>query len=852
MIESYTLANGLQVLLAPTNAAPVVALQAWVNVGSVDEEEHEAGLAHFLEHMMFKGTSTRGVGQIAQEVEGVGGQINAWTSFQETTYHMVLPADAATTGLTILSDILRDSVFDEEERVKEAEVILEEIKQGEDIPSQKVAQALFDNAYSEHRCRRPIIGYAETVRGFSRDDLVRFYRKWYNPGNILLVVAGDFATASMKRRIRQRFGDWKGRNTRHIKQKEPAQTQLRLKTLREDTQESYLQMGFHTPSPLHEDTYALELLAVILGQGGSSRLYLELERNQQCVNGISAYVYSLNDRGLFLIGAPIPPGSEQQAMEGIFREIARIQAQPPSIEELEKARTAVESDAVYLRQSVQGLARTIGSYQTMAGDYTYEDRFYRGIAQVKREDITRVASQYLKLEQATICAMTPKDQEGEPFRLNRRSITSLFAKQQKACLMPVYDGNASQVMQAMLPNGVRLLLKEVHHAPMVSIRAAMLGGLRGETAKNNGISQVLAQLLTSGTKRYDAVHIAETVDRMAASLNGFAGRNSIGMQAEFLQRSATQGMELFAECMLRPSFPEEELERTRRLFLEEIRSQEDQLASKTFQIFSKALYPKHPYGLSALGSTESISSLTTQQVSRFYRKWLHPENLVISVVGDIDAPRTAEQLAHLFGELGGGSFKPPQPKVDPAPDAIRKVVFEKDRMQAHVLLGFLGTTLYDPDHYVFQVLNAVLAGQGGRLFMELRDRLSLAYSVSSSSLELLDPGCFAVYIATSPEKVDTAVNGILEQLDLMCRKRVPRAELKRVLRYLAGAHAISLQYNGAQAMSYTLNELYGLGFDYGERYQEAIQQVTAADIQRVAQTYFQFDKYVLAITRPPQ
>lgn len=850
MTLCYTLDNGLTVLLEPTHAAPVVAMQAWVGVGSADETEQEAGLAHFHEHMLFKGTERRGVGEIAQEVEGVGGQINAWTSFNETTYHLVLPAASTSKGLDILADVLSHSIFDPDELEKESEVILEEIKQGQDSPAQKIGQALFANVFTQHPYRLPIIGNEKTVRGFTRKDLVRFYKKWYAPNNMTLVVAGDFEVPTIKRRIRKLFGGMEHRTIRRKKHKEPKQTQLRLKTLREDVQESYLQLGFNIPSALHEDSYALELLAVILGQGGSSRLYQELERNRQCVNGIASYAYTMKDHGLFLITSPLPPGQEKAAIDGILEEVVKIQNALPARDEVEKARTAVESDAIYMRQSVQGVARALGYYHSVAGDYRFEETFYRNIAQVKREDVQRVARKYLQLDNLTLCVMTPKNTDEKPFRLNRRSIESTFNRFQKAVEAPAISKASSEVKRYTLSNGVRLLLKEVRHAPMVSMRAAMLGGLRAETAKNNGIGQLTVQLLSQGTPRRDAIEIAQTVDSMAASLGGFSGRNSLGMQMECLSRTFDPSLELFAECLLEPTFPEEELERVRRLFLEEIRSQEDQVASKTFQLFTKTLFPKHPYGLPSMGSADTVSGLTRLQIQRYYKRLLNPENLVLSIVGDMDAERTAQRMESLFSTLHSSPFKAPQPKIDPAPTSIRKATWTKDKMQAHLFLGFYGTTLYDPDHYAFQVLNAVLAGQGGRLFMELRDKMSLAYSVSSSSLELLDPGCFAVYMATSPNKVDTAIEGILRELDKMRKRPITKAEHKRVLQYLAGSHAISLQYNGAQAMSYALNELYDLGFDYSEHYQEALRQVTPQQVQEVAQKYFQLDRYVLAMTQP--
>lgn len=850
---SYELDNGLKVLLAPSDAAPVVAIQAWVQVGSADESAEEAGLAHFHEHMLFKGTQRRGVGQIAQEVEGHGGQINAWTSFEQTTYHLVLPSEALDQGLDILSDILGHSAFDAEELSKESEVILEEIKQGKDNPGQKLSQAMFSETFKAHPYRRPIIGTEETVRSFQREDLLRFYRKWYAPNNIVLVVAGAFEEAATKEQIKTLFGPREASSSTHERTQEPQPEGLRLKALQEDIQESQLQIAFRIPPALHEDIYALEALAVILGQGQSSRLFHELERNRRCVNGISSYVYALREAGLFVISAAVPEGSEEQALQGILEQIALLQQRPPSRQEVDKAITSIESDAVYLRQSVQGMARTLGYYQSMAGDYRFEETFYKEIAGVQRRDIQRVAKEHLLLDRAVICLMTPQHAE-ETYELDQEKIEAYNASLQpyEGDEAPAIVGMAQGVQRIVLGNGVRLVLKEVSHAPMASIRAAMQGGLRAETKENNGISMLSAQLLTNGTNSFDAIELARTIDGMAGSLGGFAGRNSLGLQGEFLTKTFDRGLELFAECLLAPQFPEPEIERMRRLFLEDIKAQEDQPAYQTFRAFSKTLFPTHPYGLPSSGSAESISALTREQLQGFYQGLLNPENLVVSIVGDIDPEEVAFRLDTMLGGMAAEPFEAPAPSLDAPPEEIRRVLLHKDKLQAHIFLGFMGTTIYKPDHYAFQVLNEVLAGQGGRLFLELRDKMSLAYSVSSTSLELLDPGCFAVYIATSPNKVETAIQAILEQLARVQEEEIPAEERRRVQQSLAGAHAISLQYNSAQSMSYALNELYGLGYAYGEQFPEAIKAVTSDQMQAVAKQYMPLDRYVLSVTMPEQ
>ncbi|MCB9643707.1 MAG: insulinase family protein [Myxococcales bacterium] len=846
---NYTLDNGLRVILAPTQAAPVVAIQAWVGVGSADESEEEAGLAHFHEHMLFKGTARRQVGQIAQDVEGAGGYINAWTSFDETVYHLTVPSDYYKEGLDILADVLQHSSFDADEMKKESEVILEEIKRSQDMPTQQLSQKVFALTFSEHTYKRPIIGYEENVKGFGREDMLRFYRKWYVPNNIVLVLAGDFELEEAKSLVHSMFGEMQGNATSKPRPTEPAQTSTRFALMQEDTQESYLQLGFHGPSLKDQDLYAIEMLAVILGQGESSRLDRELLRKQQLVNGTWAYAYSPKDAGLFLSGASLSPGKEREALDAIIEQIVRLQQAPPTQAEVEKARTVVESSAIYQRETVQGVARTLGFYQLLAGDLAFEEEFYRGIARVQPKDIQAAAQRYLQPHKATLVVMIPKDEEVP--KIGAEDIQQLFDENTQK-YKPKTTTKANQATLHTLSNGVRVILKANHHAPLVSLRAAMLGGLRFEEEQNNGITQLTARLLTKGTNSVDAEELAEITDAMAGSIGGFSGRNSIGLRGTFLRKNFDRGLELFMDCLLDPIFPADEVERERRLTLEDIRSSEDQLAYKAFQQFHRTLYKTHPYRLPTMGTLESVAAIQRDQIAAYYERLRTPRNLVLSVVGDIDPEETLAMLEQRLVGLEDGEFVQPQLPTEEGPTEIVHVEEHKERMQAHLVLGFMGVTMFDPDRYAIDVMNSILAGQGGRLFLELRDKLSLAYSVSSFSAELVEPGYFAVYIGTSPNKLEQAREGILRELQLICDEPVSIEEFDRTKRHLAGAHAISLQKNGSQANNFALNELYGLGFDHHDHYPEKIRSVTREDIQRVAKRLLQLDRYVLSIVRPAE
>jgi zinc protease len=286
------------------------------------------------------------------------------------------------------------------------------------------------------------------------------------------------------------------------------------------------------------------------------------------------------------------------------------------------------------------------------------------------------------------------------------------------------------------------------------------------------------------------------------------------------------------------------------VLLDEIRALDDNPSGLAFRAMGRALYPCHPYRMHLLGTAEVVSRLGRRDLERFYRRHYPVSRLVLAIVGDVDPDRARERIGRL---LGAGKAPPrAQPEPRPDPPLAGPVLIEalREKRQAHLVLGFRGATLDSPDRYPLEVLSTILSGQGGRLFQQLRDRQSLAYSVSSVSLEGLEPGYFAVYIGTSPEKIGEALLSIQRQLCLIQESRVPATELRRAQRYLVGTHAISLQRLAAQAGLISLDECYGLGYDASSRYPAHIMRVTRDNVLEVARRYLDLKRYALSIVRP--
>jgi zinc protease len=357
-------------------------------------------------------------------------------------------------------------------------------------------------------------------------------------------------------------------------------------------------------------------------------------------------------------------------------------------------------------------------------------------------------------------------------------------------------------------------------------------------------------MLTRGTASHDAEQISHLIEKLSGSLGAQAGRNSVGLRGEFLSRHFDRAFALFADCLLNPAFPEVEFERERTLLFQDIIAREDNPAGMAHDLLSRIFYQRHPYRLPSFGQLKSVEKITPGALRDYHRRYLNPAQMTLCVVGDVKADRVLAIAQDLFGKPGGRGAPPPEIAVEPPfaqPRSGKKVL---NRAQSHLLLGFPGARVTDPWRHALELLSTVLSGQGGRLFIELRDKRSMAYTVSSFSLEGLDPGYFAVYIATGPPKINAALEGIRVELARVRDERISTPELRRAQNHLIGSHEIGLQRNGARAALLALDQCYGLGLDNFLHYAERISSITAEQVQEAAYRVIDFDRSALAVVGP--
>ncbi|MGO8931802.1 MAG: M16 family metallopeptidase [Limisphaerales bacterium] len=829
-----TLDNGLTIIVREDHSAPVVSAQAWSMAGSIHEGKWlGAGMSHVLEHMLFKGTTTRPGSRIDQEVQEAGGYMNAYTSFDRTVFHIDVPNTGTKVAIDILCDIMQHATLPQDELAKEKQVILREMDMNVDDPGRRAGRRLFETAYTKSPYRFTVIGYPDIFNELKPDDITAYYREKYAPNNLFFVVAGDVEHDEVVAQIREAFAKAKARALPPVVlPEEPKQTAPREVLEEAPIELGYFYFAWHIPELRHPDVPVLDVLAVLLGGGRSSRLYQAVRERKGLVNSVDAWTYSPGNPGLFGLSATVDADKFAAARDAMLVEVETMKAALVSESELSKAVKQFISATLSLRKTMQGQAQDLGGSWLAANDLNFSERYLTAVKHVTPADLERVAREYLTPENRTLYALLPT---GATPKLAVEAKTS----------------RDQPVQKFSLPNGLRLLVKEDHRLPFVEFRAVFQGGVLAENLADNGVTQLTGKMLLKGTARRSAEDIAREIESVGGSIDSYGGNNSFGVNAEVLSADFATGLDLMADVLVQPTFPAPALEREREVQLASIRAQKDHLLQSASLAMRRALFGECGYGLDASGSEDSVQRIQAADLKALHQRLAVPNNCVLAIYGDVKADEVRTTVEKAFA-----SWKPAAPPTLDSRlqtlDSIRRVTETRDKKQAVLVIGFRGTTVRDADRYPLELLQEACSDLGSRLFMRIREKLGLAYYVGAQNVLGLAPGYFAFYAGTEPDKVGLVETELLSEAELLRTEGLTAEELKRAKAKIIGQRKIARQDLGSFAMTTALDELYGLGYDYTETEDALYEAVTLDQVKAVAGEYLKPDALVIAVVRPEE
>jgi zinc protease len=833
--QVFSFENGLTLIVEEDNSAPVASVQVWCATGSIDEAKWlGAGLSHILEHMLFKGTSERKAGEIARQVQDRGGYINAYTSFDRTVYWIDIPSEGVLEALAILSDSMMHSTLPEDEYVKEQEVIRREFAMGFDDPGRQSSQLMLRTVFSESPFRHPVIGYLDVYNKLKRDDVMAYYKTRYAPNNLTFVVAGDVDAQKVREQLEELFKNYPRQPLEPIYvASEPEQIGRRDAHEEFPTELTRLSLAWRVPGLTHPDTPALELLGSVLGSGRSSMLNQELREKQHIVHSIDAGIFSLQTDGVFVIQALCDPANRQTAENEALATLERIKEDGAAQEQLEKARRTMLAGQLSGLATARGRASDLGSNWLLTKNTNFSKDYLDAIARVTTADLKRVAREYLRPDRLNVTSLNPPG--------------SLVASNGKE----IQDAR-SEVRKFVLPNGLRLLVREDARLPLVSIYSAFRGGLLAETPAKNGITRLLSRSILKGTKNRTAAQLAQEIESAGGRLGADSGNNSFSVSVEVMKPDLALGLEVLADVLQNPTFPEEEVNLEKAAQIAAIKAEDEQITAVARNVMREKLFGAHPYALRGSGRPESVEKITRADLKAFQEEYCVAQNGVLAVFGDVKADEVLRLVQQYFGTLPAGKLALSEPPRPVPPSSPVNAVAERNKQQAVVMIGYPGSDVLSPDRTALDLINEASNDLGSRFFDRIREQLGLAYFVGAGNFVGLAPGSFVFYLGTDPKKVHAVSEAFRDEINGLSRDGLTEEELVRAKKKLLGSEAIRNQSNSTFAASVATDELVGLGYDNHLRRNAQVEAVTLDDVRRVAARYFTSPSRVEVIVRPPE
>ncbi len=832
LLHRRELPNGLTVLVAPDRTAPVVSLQYWCATGSIHEGRWlGCGISHFLEHLMFKGTPRRGNSEMAQEIQGLGGHLNAYTSFDHTVYHVDLPAEKWTPALEILTDAIFHSLLPEEEFATEQEVIRREFAMGHDNPDRQLSQLLFRTAYSRHPYRFPVIGLLDLFNQLKREDLLAYYHQRYVPQNMTLIVVGDIDPESVF--------EWAEKNVGTLPRQplpdltipsEPEQVTARHETLSFPTDLLRTALVYHIPGIEHEDTPALDLLAMLMGGGRSSRLHQQIVEKRGLAEEVSAFCYTPSQIGLWGVDARALPKQREALTEALRVEIKRVLTE--LVPDVEIARALRLSLVQHIRsmKTMSGKAATFGSGWLLVRDPHFHHHYLERLKLVTSADLQRVASRYLIPHRENQVEVLPQDFAIKPQTLSTDAAAKLIPEKR------------------VLPCGSKVLTLPQASLPLISFRAIFPAGALHQPNGKSGIARLAAQLLIKGTRHRSSEQLSLDIEQMGGLLSTDAGNNSSVLSLEILESDWKRGFEIFLEILREPKVTESELETERRKQLSSLQLEKDQPMAQARNLVRAALFPGHPYQDSPLGSPEMVQSITVQDIETFWQQHFFSKETILAVAGNIPFSEWSPLVEKAFAEYQI-SPKPPVIAVPPLPSDLRR---EKStpKQQAVIQVAFPTVSATHEDSLPLGVLDEALSDLGSRLFIRIREKLGLAYFVGTSQFLGVDTGYFTFYVGTDPKKRQLVEAELKDEIQKIAQEGITSPELERARSKILSQEQLQAQDPSSVLYCSALDELYGLGYDYRDKRRSRLANFTLDEINKIAQHYFTTTHYVTAIVSP--
>ena len=802
--------NGLTVLIKEDKSHPVVSLQYWVGTGSMNEGHLQgSGISHLLEHLVFKGTENYSGQDLARKVQERGGHWNAYTSVNRTVFYIDGPAESWQVFLNLLTELVFSPTFPEGELEREKEVVRREMAMYADEPDSVAYQLLMQTLYLKHPRRLPVLGEPEVFDTLTREDVLEYHASRYVPNNVVLSIAGDVDAREVLSHLELLVEDLKARPlNREPLPHEPHQFGSR--TVRKEFAVPYskLSLAWRLPCSAHPDTPALSALASILGGGRSARFYEKFHDRLGMVYSIEVHSnQSESDEGAFTITMDVDRAQRDKVRDLILQELRNLEREDFT-EDLKRVCKQTRVSRLRRKSSASGMASEMGADWFGARNLNLSSEWQEAIERVTSEDLHRVCAGWLSSPNVTEVSLDPLGSNAEEVPAGSEETDAVLS-------------------ELVLPNGLKVVVREDHRLPLAYACLVFKAGCPAENERNAGVTDLMSECLLKGTTTRSAADIARFLEDIGGAINTSTGNNSLSVGCQTLAEDLDAALELMADVVMNPSFPEDAFLKEKETFVADAEEDMEDPLSVAFRQERHVAYGNVSYGNSPAGTAQSLSSLTVEDIRKQYERIICASNAVLCISGDVMKDKVLPLLEKHMGAMRKGS--PPVLAPTPALKSGREVTV-LDKQQAVLVVGVPGVDVVSPDMAMALIFQAWCGDMAGPVFTNIREEAGLAYYASSSLFIGMDAGGICFYLGTSPEHLEEAERRLEETLSMIYEQGMTEEELERTKASALSSRLLAMQSNGTLCQMLALDILFGLPLDAFEKQTRAIRNMTVEQV----------------------
>lgn len=835
--QMFKLDNGQTVVIQEVKNNPIVTIDTWIKTGSIDEDDSNNGVAHFLEHLFFKGTKNHESGEFDQILETKGAITNAATSKDFTHYYVTIPSKDFDLAMELHGDMMLHPLIPRNEMEKERKVVLEEINKDLVSPTRILQENFNSMMYTTHPYKRKVIGRSDVIETITRDQVLNFYNAHYSPSNMITIVVGDVDTNHALERIKEVFNAEYKKQTKTIYPKESQLTSQQKKVEYIKTESGYMVIGFRGTPINDNDSYALDVLSTILGDGRSSVLNQVLKEKKRLAFSVDAGNSTFRDDGIFYISANFEPEKCKQVQSAIFDEIKNIQDKGVSDEQLSLAKNIIERNTYYSRESITNIATEIGYTMALTNDIKFYDTYLDKIKSVSKDEVKRVANKYLGENRSAVSIILPESSKNIPVANKIQNLGTAEL---------ISESNGTQKYH--LSDGATMLYTPNSSNDIIAISIYAKGGQLLD--KIAGTANLTAATMMKGTKNYTSLELSQVLEDNGIKIVPSVGADAFSITVLTTKDEYDKTMELLNEVVNNAIFDDYEIEKLKSDKLSAIKTNKDVPIKQAIEEYRDMIYKNTPYSISSKVLEKNIQNIKKSDIIEYYNKIFNPKNIVISINGNIDKDKTIQDLNKIFEPKADSQtfdYKTYDSKI-PRITTPRTNTIKMPTETAWILLGWqTDGVLSEKDYATLQVIDSILGtGMSSRLFKELREQEGLAYQLGTGYSPNVLRGSFMMYIGTNPATLEKSKQGLFSEIEKLKTEYVGDKELKDAKEKLIGNYVIGLETNLDKASNIGWYETSTRGYEFKEKYVDLINSVTDADIIEVANKYFN-DNYIMSI-----